>query len=204
MCIRDRVSTQSTWGQQTLLINLNFNIKEEMSRYTETTTYSTTQIIKGQPKQPAQQKQALNDDELNDMREAFMLFDQDGSGTIDPREVKDAMKSLGFDEKNPTIYNIVADMEKLKGPIDFQTFMDYVKDRLGSDDTDKGLRTIFSLYDDDKTGSINIYNLKRVAKELGETMNEQELLEMLGRIAQDKQNITYEEFADCIKRRKNK
>ena len=82
------------------------------------------------------------------------------------------MKSLGFDEKNPIIYSVVADMEKFKGQIDFETFMNYVKDRLGIEDTDQGLKTIFKLYDNDSTNSININNLKRVAKELGETMNE--------------------------------
>jgi Ca2+-binding EF-hand superfamily protein len=37
------------------------------------------------------------------------------------------------------------------------------------------------LFDDDRSGNINIINIKRVAKELGETMNPQELEEMLQR-----------------------
>ena len=39
----------------------------------------------------------------------------------------------------------------------------------------KGINKIFDLFDDDKTGSINLNNLKRVAKELGETMTVEEL-----------------------------
>jgi Ca2+-binding EF-hand superfamily protein len=34
-----------------------------------------------------------------------------------------------------------------------------------------GINKIFDLFDDDKTGSINANNIKRVAKELGETMS---------------------------------
>lgn len=37
-------------------------------------------------------------------RQAFNLFDTDGSGTIDPKELKAAMQSLGFEAKNQTIY----------------------------------------------------------------------------------------------------
>ncbi len=38
--------------------------------------------------------------------QAFNLFDTEGSGTIDPRELKAAMQSLGFETKNPTIYQV--------------------------------------------------------------------------------------------------
>jgi Ca2+-binding EF-hand superfamily protein len=34
------------------------------------------------------------------------LFDTDGSGTIDPKELKAAMQSLGFEAKNQTIYQV--------------------------------------------------------------------------------------------------
>ena len=37
------------------------------------------------------------------IREAFALFDTDGSGVIDPRELKAAMQSLGFEAKNPNL-----------------------------------------------------------------------------------------------------
>jgi Ca2+-binding EF-hand superfamily protein len=36
-----------------------------------------------------------------------------------------------------------------------------------------GINKIFDLFDDDKTGNINVNNIKRVAKELGETMSVQ-------------------------------
>ena len=37
-----------------------------------------------------------------------------------------------------------------------------------------GINKIFDLFDDDKTELINLNNLKRVAKELGETMTVEE------------------------------
>lgn len=53
----------------------------------------------------------LTEDEIEEIREAFNLFDTEGTGRVDPRELKAAMQSLGFDQKNPTIFNMIADLE---------------------------------------------------------------------------------------------
>ncbi len=48
-------------------------------------------------------KQALDEEQLEELREAFNLFDTDGSGTIDVRELKAAMRALGFTVKKAEI-----------------------------------------------------------------------------------------------------
>lgn len=54
---------------------------------------------------------------------------------------------------------------------------------------------MFNLFDDDQTGRISLRNLKRVAKELGETMTDAELLEMIERADADQDGeINAEEF----------
>jgi hypothetical protein len=40
--------------------------------------------------------QGLDEEELEEIREAFNLFDSDGKGTIDVRELKAAFRALGF------------------------------------------------------------------------------------------------------------
>ena len=47
------------------------------------------------------------------------------AGTIDPKELKAAMQSLGFEAKNQTIYQMIADIDKDgNGSIDFEEFLD--------------------------------------------------------------------------------
>jgi len=46
----------------------------------------------------------VTEDEILEIKEAFDLFDTDGGGSIDPKELKAAMVSLGFEAKNQTIY----------------------------------------------------------------------------------------------------
>lgn len=54
---------------------------------------------------------------------------------------------------------------------------------------------MFNLFDDDQSGRISLRNLKRVAKELGETMTDAELLEMIERADADQDGeINAEEF----------
>ena len=49
-------------------------------------------------------RQELNEEQKAEIKEAFDLFDTDGSGSIDPKELRAAMQSLGFEAKNQTIY----------------------------------------------------------------------------------------------------
>ncbi len=142
------------------------------------------------------ERPGLTEDEIEEIREAFNLFDTDGSGLIDPKELKAAMQSLGFESKNPTIYQMIADLDTQEnaGGINFDHFLDAITAKLGNKETKEGIARIFDLFDDDKSGTINLHNLRRVAKELGETMSTEELKEMLERAASNGDEITFEDF----------
>jgi centrin-1 len=43
------------------------------------------------------ERPGLTEDEIEEIREAFALFDTDSTGVIDPKELKAAMQSLGFE-----------------------------------------------------------------------------------------------------------
>nr|QDO16204.1 centrin 2 [Lingulodinium polyedra]QDO16206.1 centrin 2 [Lingulodinium polyedra] len=144
-------------------------------------------------------KPGLTEDEIDEIREAFNLFDTDGSGTIDPAELKAAMRSLGFETKNPTIFQMIADLDQDGTPIGFEDFLDAITAKLGDRETREGIYKIFALFDDDKTGGISLKNLKRVSKELGETMTEDELREMIERADSDGDGvITPEDFYNIM------
>merc|ERR1719230_1498417 len=100
---------------------------------------------------------------------------------------------------NPTIFGMIADLDRDAGQIDFDEFLDAITQKLGDKETRSGIRKIFDLFDDDKTGTITIKNLKRVAKELGETMSEEELREMIDRAdANGDGAITMEDFYNIM------
>ena len=68
------------------------------------------------------------------------------------------------------------------------------------DPRDESLKS-FRLFDDDETGTISLKNLRRVAKELGEQMSEEELQEMIDEADRDGDGeINEEEFLRIMKK----
>merc|ERR1711862_66565 len=125
-------------------------------------------------------KHGLTQDQVEEIKEAFDLFDTDGSGSIDVNELKVAMKALGMDAKSDEIRKLINDIDSDgDGTIDFDEFLAMMTARKQGEDTLEDLLKVFKLFDDDKTGTISFKNLKRVCQELGENMTDDELKEMM-------------------------
>ena len=113
-------------------------------------------------------KPELTEEQKQEIREAFDLFDTDGSGTIDAKELKVAMRALGFEPKKEEIKKMIADIDKDgSGTIDFDEFLQMMTAKMSEKDSREEILKAFRLFDDDETGKISFKNLKRVAKEVG-------------------------------------
>jgi len=53
----------------------------------------------------------IPDWQMQELREAFDLFDTDGSGTIDTKELQVALRALGFDSKKEKVRKMIADID---------------------------------------------------------------------------------------------
>jgi Ca2+-binding EF-hand superfamily protein len=151
-------------------------------------------------------KVGLSGEEVDEIRQAFELFDTNGTGRIDPKELKAAMQSLGFDTKNPVIYQLIADLDTpenaKKGGIDFNTFVEAINDKLGDRSSREGIKRIFQLFiDDPSQDTISLSSLKRISKELGEQMSADELRDMLERASSNGQELTFDEFYEIMTKR---
>ena len=79
------------------------------------------------------------------------------------------------------------------GMIDFQEFEKLMTVKLGQRDAHEEMLKAFRLFDDDESGYITFKNLKRIALELGESISDEELQEMIdeadpsgkGKVSQD-------------------
>lgn len=135
----------------------------------------------------------LTEDEVQEIKQAFDLFDNDGSGTIAPSEVSAALASLGSD-RSASFFRLLEGIEELGAEIDFDQFLAHVTDRLGNRNSPEGIERIFNLFDDTGAGTITLAQMKRVAKELGESMSVDELDAAIQRVAGGKSEITLEDF----------
>ncbi|XP_046573980.1 caltractin [Haliotis rubra] len=164
-------------------------------------TYKKTSLAGGGRKK-AGPKPELTEEQKQEIREAFDLFDADGSGTIDAKELKVAMRALGFEPKKEEIKKMIADIDKEgTGTIDFNDFLTLMTQKMSEKDAKEEILKAFRLFDDDETGKISFKNLKRVAKELGENLTDEELQEMIDEADRDGDGeINQEEFLRIMKK----
>lgn len=146
------------------------------------------------------ERPGLSTDEIEEIKEAFDIFDVDKSGAISVQELLKAMTTLGFDSKNPDIFNMIQDMdEDGTGEIEFPDFLDMMTARISENNTKEDLERVFKLFDNDRTQEITVENLKRVARQLGEDISDEELKEIVQRADLDGDGrLTFEDFYQVI------
>eukprot|EP01006_Ploeotia_vitrea_P010620 TRINITY_DN27549_c0_g1_i1.p1 TRINITY_DN27549_c0_g1~~TRINITY_DN27549_c0_g1_i1.p1 ORF type:complete len:188 (+),score=20.19 TRINITY_DN27549_c0_g1_i1:30-593(+) len=151
-------------------------------------------------------KQGLDEEAMEEIKEAFNLFDTEGKGNIDVRELKAAFRALGFQVKKAEIRQMFTDMEKdlSSATVTYDEFVEMVTPRMQNRDSREEIMKVFALFDDDNSGSISYKNLKRVATELGENLTDEELQEMVDEADRDGDGVINEdEFYRVMRKREN-
>ncbi|POI36004.1 hypothetical protein CIB84_000244 [Bambusicola thoracicus] len=130
-------------------------------------------------------KPELTEEQKQEIREAFDLFDTDGTGNIDVKELKVAMRALGFEPKKEEIKKMISDIDKEgTGKISFNDFLVVMTQKMAEKDSKEEILKAFKLFDDDETGKISFKNLKREMIDEADRdgdgeVNEQEFLRIM-------------------------
>merc|ERR1719222_628214 len=117
--------------------------------------------------------------EVNDMKRAFDMIDEDKSGMIDAEELQGAAVALGI----PMEENIAVLLGTEK--IGFDEFFKRMTAKLVPDDKVDDIMNIFELFDHDCTGTISFENLQNVARIIGAKESAKEIQEMLSTLDTD-------------------
>ncbi|TID23184.1 hypothetical protein CANINC_003201 [Pichia inconspicua] len=142
----------------------------------------------------------LNEQKL-EIKEAFTLFDMDNDGELDYHELKVALRALGFDMSKREVLDVIEEYDSgNRKKIKYDDFYRYVAAKIVERDPVEEIKRAFQLFDDDGTGKISLKNLRRVAKELGENMSDDELAAMIDEFDLDEDGeISLEEFINiCL------
>ncbi|XP_008323352.1 centrin-3 [Cynoglossus semilaevis] len=145
-------------------------------------------------------KKELTEDQKDEIKEAFELFDTDKDKEIDYHELKVAMRALGFEVKKVDVLKILKDYDREgKGKITFEDFNEVLTERILNRDPKEEILKAFKLFDDDESGKISLRNLRRVARELGENISDEELRGMIDEFDADGDGeINQEEFLSIM------
>ena len=95
-------------------------------------------------------------EEVIEIRRAFEIFDEDGSGIMDPAELKDAFINLGFTGQNKFVYQIMAELDDdQSGGIDFPEFLRLATAKIGEKDSRSEVNKVFTAFDPNR--AVNCY-----------------------------------------------
>merc|ERR1719198_521125 len=117
--------------------------------------------------------------EVQDMKRAFDMIDEDRSGQIDAEELQGAAVALGI----PMEENIAVLLGSDR--INFDDFFKRMTAKLTPDDKVDDIMNIFELFDNDCTGTISFDNLQNIARIIGAAQSPKEIQEMLSTLDTD-------------------
>jgi len=138
-------------------------------------------------------------EELQEFAQAFRMFDKDGNGTMNIKELGVAMRTLGLNPTEEELLNIVNEYDvDGNGKIDFGEFCKMMK--ATNKETDESLiRLAFKVFDKDGNGYITSSEFKYFMTTMGEKLSEEEVDEIIREVDKDgDEQIDYEEFVNSF------
>ncbi|CAL5366973.1 unnamed protein product [Camellia sinensis] len=141
--------------------------------------------VASRKEKPRGRHHGLTQQKRQEIKEAFELFDTDGSGTIDAKELNVAMRALGFEMTGEQIDQMIADVDKDgSGAIDFDEFVHMMTAKIGERDR-----------------KISASDIQQIAKELGENFSDKEIQEMIEEADRDRDGeVTVDDFMRMMRR----
>ncbi|XP_067142180.1 uncharacterized protein [Centruroides vittatus] len=141
----------------------------------------------------------LTEHEKRDLKTAFDMLDNEGSGIIRRQDLKVVFRALGFYPKNDEISTMINDVNRDgSGTISFKEFLIIMANKITSTSSDEELKKMFSLFDFDKTKQISLNNLRYVRNVLGKDVSDEELKEMITAVDANKDGLVTEEEFFCL------
>jgi Ca2+-binding EF-hand superfamily protein len=171
-------------------------------------TPATTSGVPAKPAQKVSWRSRISQQDEEELKSVFDLFDDDKGGTIDPSEVDKILTELGLKDRNVIVLEMVNSLKDVNKPISFDEFLEIICSKVGDLKSKDGVTRVFRLWDREDHGHADFESFKHVARELGETMNDDELLEMMhnAHILNNTENhdhFNFDEFYNIVTKKVN-
>lgn len=143
---------------------------------------------------------SLSGEEVAQLRDAFSLFDKNGTGQITKDDMGEVMRSLGLSPTESELQDMINEVDIDKsGAIDFSEFLKMMTIKTSESDQMTELREVFKVFDHDQSGTISISELRSVMKSLGENLSDAEIDDMMKAADKDASGtIDFDEFVELM------
>lgn len=155
------------------------------------------------PKPSAYWASKLSKDQLDEFREHFEMFDEDGDGTITTKELGTVMKNLGQNPSQTELKHMISEVdEDGTGDIDFDEFCTLMARQMGLDEPEEepvDHKEAFKLFDQNSKGNISARELRLVLGDISESLSSDEIDQLIEEIDPDSDGkINYRDFCKTL------
>ncbi|KAM6351465.1 calmodulin-like protein 4 [Alca torda] len=142
----------------------------------------------------------LSQDQINEFKECFSLYDKKQKGKIKASDLMAVMRCLGA---SPTPGEVQRHLHLHKidrnAELDFSTFLNIMYRQMKQEEPEKEILTALSMIDRQKRGVISVSELRAKLTRLGEKLSEEEVDDLLKEAKVGTNGtIKYEEFVRII------
>ncbi|XP_052772370.1 myosin regulatory light chain, smooth muscle isoform X4 [Mya arenaria] len=135
--------------------------------------------------------------QIQEMKEAFTMIDQNRDGLIDVSDLKEMYSSLGSVPGDSVLENMIK--EAPGNQLNFTAFLSIFSDKLSGTDPEETLRNAFAMFDADSTGLITEEYMKDLLENMGDNFSKDEIRQVWKEAPIHAGKVDYNAFVSKIK-----
>ena len=142
----------------------------------------------------------ITDMQLEEFRDAFRMFDADGSGAINADELRALMESVGQTPTEEELASMIAaaDVDGSR-TVDFAEFCALMAHKMSDEKSQSSIKKSFEVFDADCSGRIDVNELRRILCNLGEEVTMSQVESLIKSADTDGNGaIDYDEFTKIL------
>ena len=143
------------------------------------------------------------DEEINEIRKGFEMFDVENKGQIDPFELKETIEDMNLKYKNSFIYELITSLclgkdIKSKGGLTSDEYISILQEKISDVESKQGIKTIYEVFSD-SDNKVPMPTFYQVAKEVGDEEGGAEIRNLVELSKTGGKEIDFNEFYDIMK-----
>lgn len=142
----------------------------------------------------------ISEDELDDIKERYELFDKKGDGKIDCAQIIDVLRACNLNPLKPDVDKIVKDSELEGKRIELEVFCGIYEQisKAPGQATFEDMVEAFKTYDKESNGIVSGAQIRQLLINMGDTLTEPEADTILAPHQDDKGDIVYQNLVKSL------
>jgi calmodulin len=140
----------------------------------------------------------IAEDQMEEFKQAFALFDKDGNGHVDAGELGQVLASLGQIPTEGEIQRMINEVDgDMNGTIEFPEFLQMMQSKMSKKENEEEIQEAFNTFDVKGNGKITANALQGVFKSLNETFTDEEVKEMI-KVVGSNGEVNFNQFKNMM------